>query len=327
MRLSISLLLAFCSMSAGANPSFNCDDAMHAVELTICGNQMLSELDVNIAKVYELLLADKDNQTALRQEQRQWLKEIRNECADADCLANVMTERLSELSYALNGNVAQTKVEAEVPLPMQAAQVFPPVETIDRVSAPKNAKEVTTIEPVVQKSEEPGVSLEMSFGLGLGIVAAMVVMATGFSNYARYFMNWLDFGLTLGLVFVTATYVKDDMLLLAAVVLTNFLVGLAINGFNPVKGIVATIGRCTAIFTLIALAMACLVFIYTQMRTSSVDQRVGNGEDIRQAIMNDKIDRRRQATSVAASLGAIGTVLYWIKTYFIGNAGRTPETT
>lgn len=328
MRLSISLLLAVSSMSAIANPSFNCDNAKHAVELTICGNPALSKLDGDIARVYELLLAgDTDNQTELRQEQRQWLREIRNECADADCLSHVMTERMSQLSSAMADNPAQTEEKDEAPQPLPAAQASPTVETTLEESPPANAQELTAIEPVVQKTEETGFSLEMSFGLGLGIVAAMAVTAMGFSSYARYFVNWLDFGVTLGLIFVTATYVKDDTLLLVAVVLANFLIGLVINGFNLAKGIVATIGRCTAIFTLIALALACLVFIYTQMRTNSVDQRVGNGEDIRQAIMNDKIDHRRQAMSVAGSLGAIGAVLFWIKTYFIGNAGRVSETT
>lgn len=326
MKLSFSVLLAVCAMSATANPSFNCDDAKHAVELSICESPTLSDLDADISKAYERLLASTDNQTELRQAQRQWLRETRNECVDADCLTHVMTERLSQLSLAMAGDPTQTQVVEETPQPPPAAQESTASDPIQEVSPPENAPAVAATEPVVQKSDETGLSLEMQLALLLGILAIMAVTAVGLSSYARYFVNWFDFSLTLGLTLVIAMSVNDDWLILAAVVLGNFLIGLAANKFHFGKGVVALIGRLTAIFTLLALAVACMVFIFTQMRMSSVSQRVNSGEHVRVAIMNDKNDQRRQAMAVAGSMGALGAVLYWIKTYFIDNAVRAPET-
>ena len=66
-----------------AAPSFNCAKASNAVERAICANPDLAEMDVRMAADYKKALKTVPNRTALRAEQRQWLRHMHSQCANA----------------------------------------------------------------------------------------------------------------------------------------------------------------------------------------------------------------------------------------------------
>lgn len=325
MKHTIALLLAACSTPCLAGPSFDCERATYSVEFMICDNHVLSDLDEQIARSYELLLASTDSEIALRQGQRQWLSDIRNACQDVDCLEHAMTARLVQLSSATGVDFVEAETQDEALPQLTSAESMPVAEPIHGGPSPtQSSVEVAPKQPV---SDITGVGLssETQLALAAGGFAILVATVVGLSGYARYFLNWFDFVISLAGIVAGVIYISDAVYLLATVVLVNFLVGLLINRFDPIKGGVAAIGRCTAIFTLLALALACLVFVFAQKRTSNVGLRVRSGENIHQAILNDKRDQHREAMSVAGSLGAISVVLYWINAYFIDNAKRVAD--
>ncbi|WP_052629590.1 lysozyme inhibitor LprI family protein [Pseudoxanthomonas suwonensis] len=81
-------------------PAFDCARAASPVEKTICGDADLAAADRRMAVLYEALLAkqaDRTDRTALRREQRRWLRDVRNRCADYDCLVAAYQTRNAEL--------------------------------------------------------------------------------------------------------------------------------------------------------------------------------------------------------------------------------------
>lgn len=76
---------AFAPASAQEGPSFDCAKASTVVEHQICDSAPLSRYDLWIGMIYSDLRTrlDSDGQETLKEEQRDWLKEERNACADA----------------------------------------------------------------------------------------------------------------------------------------------------------------------------------------------------------------------------------------------------
>jgi uncharacterized protein len=117
MRFANGLLLAFLSLlilsatHRGAEAAgFDCKRAKSLVEKQICGVPELSKRDGEVTALYTRTLAAlaKDGATALREEQRGWLRE-REECQEmihgdpvimADvlaCIRRLMDERMERL--------------------------------------------------------------------------------------------------------------------------------------------------------------------------------------------------------------------------------------
>ena len=88
--------------------SFNCDKAVTDTEKVICRNRSLASLDASVSRSYSgyrkeaLRLNNRDLESKLVTQQKEWLKK-RNVCVnDTDCLQKSMQERLESLSHSLD---------------------------------------------------------------------------------------------------------------------------------------------------------------------------------------------------------------------------------
>lgn len=97
-KVSLSLCLFWFSFSAfGA--SFDCSKAQTTVEKLICSDQALSSLDEDLRTSYsEMQLNLTPNKAkSLVSAQRKWIKDVRNKCADVECLSNAYTARIKQI--------------------------------------------------------------------------------------------------------------------------------------------------------------------------------------------------------------------------------------
>ena len=94
--MTLICLLAFGHVMAA---SFDCNQAASPTEKIICRNQELSELDTKLGEAYKAAKQDANEGEAKRlaEEQRHWLRVVRNRCADAACLRIAYESRLNEL--------------------------------------------------------------------------------------------------------------------------------------------------------------------------------------------------------------------------------------
>ena len=76
--------------------SFDCAKASTKIEHLICDNPEISKLDEAMAESYKEALKDHAHAKAIRQAQREWIKE-RNHCDDAACVQHIFETRLSAL--------------------------------------------------------------------------------------------------------------------------------------------------------------------------------------------------------------------------------------
>jgi uncharacterized protein YecT (DUF1311 family) len=80
-------------------PSFDCAKATSNAEKLICSNAELATSDEELSRAYKLALSSHPDQAdAIRTEQINWRKNIRDQCADANCMLDAYRNRNSELS-------------------------------------------------------------------------------------------------------------------------------------------------------------------------------------------------------------------------------------
>ncbi|WP_420210180.1 lysozyme inhibitor LprI family protein [Burkholderia aenigmatica] len=77
--------------------SFDCAKAASKIEKLICSSPETATTDKQLASVYRAAVATTSDPAALKQQQRDWLKE-RNACDDAACLVRVTDARIQALS-------------------------------------------------------------------------------------------------------------------------------------------------------------------------------------------------------------------------------------
>ncbi len=84
-----SMACTFASLVQAADaPSFDCSHVTSHVNKTICASPELSALDRQLAAHYRTLLAQSGSEApALQREEAQWLREVRDPCPDAACIA------------------------------------------------------------------------------------------------------------------------------------------------------------------------------------------------------------------------------------------------
>jgi uncharacterized protein YecT (DUF1311 family) len=100
LRLSLPTLL-FILPSAAHSASFDCSKAATRVERMICGDPDLCYLDEQLDKAYaRMRMFDVAGHV---EEQRRWLKEVRNACETTSCMHNAYATRIGEvLRQAVN---------------------------------------------------------------------------------------------------------------------------------------------------------------------------------------------------------------------------------
>jgi len=95
IHLIFAVMLLTANTSCAA--SYDCEKASTKVEKMICTDSELSKLDEELGKTYSAALKKTPDLLALKQQQRDWLKE-RNGCADSGCLKAHYQQRNGELA-------------------------------------------------------------------------------------------------------------------------------------------------------------------------------------------------------------------------------------
>jgi uncharacterized protein len=143
--------------------NFDCGAVKLAAEKLVCSDQELSGLDEQLAAAYRKALGEAKNPAALRAEQQQWLREVRDACNDAECLRWAYQGRILGVSdYAKLENVREAdkakRVQelferfsgrlSDTTMPRNRAQC----ERLMRDLA-KGSPRVTFVEPVVRTAD------------------------------------------------------------------------------------------------------------------------------------------------------------------------------
>lgn len=98
MRRVVLAAIGLLMLTAAHAASFDCAKANLEIEHLICDNPELSKLDDDLSKVYRHAVRLDADKRALIKAQQGWLKDVRNACADADCLARVYGHRIETLA-------------------------------------------------------------------------------------------------------------------------------------------------------------------------------------------------------------------------------------
>lgn len=85
-------------LTAAHAASFDCGKATSSVEKMICADPGLSRLDEALAAVYSRARTAAIDPAAMRQQQREWLADIRKRCSEAACLKAAYTSRIAQLA-------------------------------------------------------------------------------------------------------------------------------------------------------------------------------------------------------------------------------------
>lgn len=93
--------------------SFNCKKAITYVEQTICSDSSLAKLDIKLAKTYNDKLKNTTSKTKLKQEQKNWVLNIENQCTTKDCISQVILKRIEELSDNTTSDTTNDKATLE----------------------------------------------------------------------------------------------------------------------------------------------------------------------------------------------------------------------
>lgn len=78
--------------------SFNCSKAGTRVEKTICASKTLSNLDDQLDKAYDSAILLGENPDAVKSQQKEWLRNVRDKCQDEACLKGAYESRLAQLA-------------------------------------------------------------------------------------------------------------------------------------------------------------------------------------------------------------------------------------
>jgi uncharacterized protein YecT (DUF1311 family) len=77
--------------------SFDCSKLLSVQAQLICGDAELSRVDKALTEIYDQKLKRSANKARLRADQRAWLRDSRNTCADKACLLRSYQTRIDEL--------------------------------------------------------------------------------------------------------------------------------------------------------------------------------------------------------------------------------------
>lgn len=93
------VLIWFALASTTQAASFDCAIAQSKLEKIICSSPTLSELDERLDEAYSSAKAElyEEEVNLLVSEQKNWLRKIRNKCADEVCLSNAYQSRIDEI--------------------------------------------------------------------------------------------------------------------------------------------------------------------------------------------------------------------------------------
>jgi uncharacterized protein len=91
-------------LTAAQAASFDCGKATSEVEKLICGDDELSRLDESLDVAYLAALGRSDGDEQMIKSQKQWLRNERNVCKNAECLRKAYEARIKELGSSFRGD-------------------------------------------------------------------------------------------------------------------------------------------------------------------------------------------------------------------------------
>ena len=136
----VPMACACVSLAHADGPSFDCTRVTSHVNKTICASPELSALDRQLADHYRVLPAQSGSEApALQREEAQWLREVRDPCPDAACIAQayalwdaVLVARSRRLASAAGGaaiSPAPASPPTPATTPLTKTPARPPVLT------------------------------------------------------------------------------------------------------------------------------------------------------------------------------------------------------
>ena len=114
--------------------SFPCEKARSVIEKSICGSTEVSELDEYLGRYFagaKIYLQHAD--TCLVNDQKAWLRKVRDQCRDAECLKRAYLDRLAVLHAVQPGATSLRNVALPKSPPL--VWIVPPAS--DEVAAPR----------------------------------------------------------------------------------------------------------------------------------------------------------------------------------------------
>ena len=131
--LAVGAAVGMLMSTGAAAASFPCEKAQTSIEKAICADAEVSDLDEYLGRYYSAARSALGRAgNCMRADQQQWLREVRNACADAACLKKAYLERLGALDALQPGATALRNIE--LPRVPALAWIIPPAE--DKVAAP-----------------------------------------------------------------------------------------------------------------------------------------------------------------------------------------------
>lgn len=131
MPVCAALAVAAAPMADAA--SFPCAKAQTSVEKMICANPELSTLDEHLGRYYAAArITLTGSETCFANDQKTWLRTVRNACRDAACLKQAYLLRLSSMDALVPGAVSIRHIE--LPTTLTLEWIVPPAQ--DKVAAP-----------------------------------------------------------------------------------------------------------------------------------------------------------------------------------------------
>jgi ankyrin repeat protein/uncharacterized protein len=122
--------------------SFDCGKAESEVEKMICSDDELSRLDESLHKAYLEALKRTDIKNQMIKSQRQWLKNERDACQNAECIRNAYEIRIKELGLSRYGIVMlRPPIRSASP-----SKTRPKISKSPAIELPRKAIETKTVQ-------------------------------------------------------------------------------------------------------------------------------------------------------------------------------------
>jgi hypothetical protein len=84
--------------TSDVHASFDCAKASSAIEHLICSTPQAADADLRLASAYSAARAKASDPAALKADERNWMKNERDACSDAECLVKVTEARIQKLA-------------------------------------------------------------------------------------------------------------------------------------------------------------------------------------------------------------------------------------
>lgn len=100
MKLIVWVVLGLSALPAAAQAaSIDCGKAASKVEKLICGDNELSKLDEVLSDLYQTALERSTDKKQISNEQRLWLRNVRNVCQGVECVKDAYKKRIDAIDF------------------------------------------------------------------------------------------------------------------------------------------------------------------------------------------------------------------------------------